>query len=201
MEPILRHREEYHVRQVILAVLMGGMSTTVANAQDLEAAARSYLDEAAASWVSDPILIEAIRAQCEQTQDLSESEILEMDEAWRAEVGAFDMPTIDSVVMNSGSDFLRARVDDSAGVVSEIFVMDCVGLNVAASGITSDYWQGDEAKFIETFSKGPDAIHLSELELDESTQTYQIQGSMPVIDPASNEVVGAITIGLDAEAL
>ena len=189
------------MRKVILAVLIGGTSTTVATAQDIEAAARSYLDEAAASWVSDPVLIEAIRAQCDRTQDLSEDEIIEMDEAWRAEVGGFDMPTIDEVVMSTASDFLRARVDESAGVVSEIFVMDCVGLNVAASGVTSDYWQGDEAKFTETYPKGPDAIHLSELELDESTQTYQIQGSMPVVDPASNEVVGAITIGLDAEAL
>ena len=48
--------------------------------------------------------------------------------------------------------------------------------------------------------KGPDAVHVSEVEFDESSQTYQMQVSMSVTDPASGAVIGAVTFGLDAQA-
>ena len=79
--------------------------------------------------------------------------------------------------------------------------MDARGLNVAASGVTSDYWQGDEAKFRETFGKGPRAMHISEVEFDESSQTFQSQLSVPIVDPVTQEPLGAITVGLNAEQL
>jgi hypothetical protein len=79
--------------------------------------------------------------------------------------------------------------------------MDRHGLNVAASAITSDMWQGDEAKFTETYSIGAGAVHFSEVELDESTQRYQAQISVTIVDPSSGEPIGAMTVGVDAEAL
>jgi hypothetical protein len=79
--------------------------------------------------------------------------------------------------------------------------MDQHGLNVAASAMTSDMWQGDEAKFTETYSMGAGAVHFSEVELDESTQRYQAQISVTIVDPATGEPIGAMTVGVDAEAL
>jgi hypothetical protein len=189
------------MKTVMLAALALATSAQIAAATDLEAAARTYIEQAAESWVSDPVLIEAIRLQNSRTAGLSEAEIAAMDAAWQAEIGSASRPTIDEVLSNSASEFLRMRLAESGGVVSEAFVMDSVGLNVASSGITSDYWQGDEAKWQKTYLIGPEAIHLGELELDESTQAFQIQISMPIVDPASSELIGAITIGLNAEAL
>lgn len=79
--------------------------------------------------------------------------------------------------------------------------MDAHGLNVAASGTTSDYWQGDEAKFTETYSRGAGAIHVGDVEFDESASGYLGQVSAPIVDPATNTVIGAITVGLNAEML
>ena len=79
--------------------------------------------------------------------------------------------------------------------------MDAQGLNVAASGLTSDYWQGDEAKFTETYGKGAGAVHFGEVEFDESSQTYQAQISVTVTDPATGQPIGAITVGVDAAHL
>jgi hypothetical protein len=193
--------EEPLMKTVVLAALALATSAQIAAATDLEAAARAYMEQAAASWASDPLLIEAIRLQNTRTAGLSEAEITVMDAAWQAEIGSASMPTIDGVLSNTASDFLRARLDEAGGIVSEAFVMDSVGLNVATTGITSDYWQGDEAKWQQTYLMGPGAMHLGELELDESTQAFQIQISMPIVDPASSEPIGAITIGLNAEAL
>ena len=96
---------------------------------------------------------------------------------------------------------LRDRIAEYNGQITEIFVMDSVGLNVAASDITSDFWQGDEAKFTETYGRGPGSIHISDIELDESTQRYQGQISVTIVDPSNGLAVGAMTIGVDADSL
>ncbi|MEO0930160.1 MAG: hypothetical protein AAFY14_05850, partial [Pseudomonadota bacterium] len=88
-----------------------------------------------------------------------------------------------------------------AGFVTEVFVMDDKGLNVAQSVETSDYWQGDEAKWKETYQVGPDALHISDVEFDESTGFYQSQASLAIKDPESGEVIGAITFGINVQNL
>ena len=79
--------------------------------------------------------------------------------------------------------------------------MDDKGLNVGQSDVTSDYWQGDEAKWQKSFSAGPGAIFVDKVEKDESTQTFQTQISIAIVDPSSNKVVGAVTVGVDVEQL
>lgn len=154
-----------------------------------------------AGWASSPTIIEAIRAQNQVTASYTDAEIDALDKNWRSEVGAAARPTIDPVLGNGASDFLRGKRDESAGLFTEIFVMDARGLNVAASDVTSDYWQGDEAKWQATYPAGPTAVHVGDVEFDESSQTYQSQVSMSVTDPANGETIGAITIGVNVEKL
>lgn len=77
---------------------------------------------------------------------------------------------------------------------SEIFVMDNRALNVGQSGPTSDYWQGDEAKWQQTFLVGADAVHISKIEYDESSKAFDFQLSFSIVD--GNEVIGAVTFGV-----
>ena len=84
---------------------------------------------------------------------------------------------------------------------AEAFVSDARGALVCMSGRTSDYYQGDEAKWQKTFLVGPDAVFVEEVEMDESTQTFQSQVSMSIVDPATGEVIGAITVGVNIDAL
>ena len=149
-------------------------------------------------WINDPRIVEAVNAQNRQTASLTEAEILERDAAWRAQLGTSSTDLIDRVINAPLSDFLRAHLQQSGGRITEVFVMDAKGLNVAASAVTSDYWQGDEAKFLETVPKGAGSVFVDEIEFDESTQTYQGQVSFAVTDPDSGQVVGAITVGLNA---
>jgi hypothetical protein len=108
---------------------------------------------------------------------------------------------IDAVLGNALSQFLQQQQGAAGGVVTEIFVMDNRGLNVGQSEITSDYWQGDEAKWQKTYQAGADALFIDEVEMDESTQAFQSQLSMSIVDPASGEVIGAITVGINIDAL
>ena len=172
-----------------------------ANSNEFEGPLRDLANSQIVNLVNDPAIIAAIQGQNSRTAGLSEDEIVAEDKKWRAEVGASDQPTIGPVLENDVSNMLRAMRDDSGGLFTEIFVMDQVGLNVAASDTTSDYWQGDEAKWQETYPKGSGAMHISDVELDDSTQSYQAQISVAITDPDSNQVVGAATFGVNIEFL
>lgn len=174
----------------------------------LPAAANDYepaLRELAASKIKDlmnnPAVVAAIKAQNEKNAGLSQADIDSLDKTWRAEVGGSATPTIDPVLTGPVADMLRAAAEESEGLFTEIFLMDNHGLNVAASDTTSDYWQGDEDKWQQTFGVGGDAVHISEVELDESTQSYQSQVSVSVVDPETNQPIGAATFGVSVEML
>lgn len=154
-----------------------------------------------ASWIKNPILIEAVKAQNTKNASVSQSEIDTLDKTWRAEVKSGGGSMTKLVLDNALSSFLKKVKTDSQGLYTEIFVMDNKGLNVGQSDMTSDYWQGDEAKWQKTYKVGPQAMHVGKVKTDESTQTLQSQLSMAVVDPATGKVIGAVTVGVNVELL
>ena len=150
------------------------------------------------AWIENAIVIEAIKQQNSRHESLQESVILELDKQWRAERKVEDKPLIESILSTPLSDYLKQIKAEKPKLYNEIFVMDNKGLNVGQSDVTSDYWQGDEAKWKETYLNGPGAIHIGDYEFDESTQKYQTQLSVSITDPDTDTVIGAITLGLDA---
>jgi hypothetical protein len=178
-----------------------GLAASVAPAAEPNAAMQAFLDDHILGWAHDPVLLDAIAAQNTQTAGHDAARIDALDQQWRAEVGTGASALVDGVLMNAAADFLRGQMAASGGMITEVFIMDAVGLNVAASGPTSDYWQGDEAKFQDTFGVGAGAVHYSEVEFDESSQSYSVQISVTLSDPATGAPVGAMTVGVDAESL
>jgi hypothetical protein len=162
---------------------------------------RNFAKGTVEAWISDPMVIKAIKRQNARHAGLSQGEIDAMDKRWRAETSRSNRPMIDQVLANKLSRFLAQAKKDQHGIVTEVFVMDNRGLNVGQSDVTSDYWQGDETKWKKTYLVGPDAMIIDEVELDESTQTFQSQLSMSITDRATGKVIGAITVGIDVEAI
>ena len=189
------------MKTTLIAGLAASALAVPAFANEFEPAMRAYFESEISSWMQDQVIIDAINGQNTTTMAYDQAEIDALDQAWRAEVGTDGAPTITPVLENAAAARLRALVEASGGQITEIFVMDGVGLNVAASATTSDYWQGDEAKFQETHGVGPDAVHFGEVEFDESSQQYQGQISVTITDPATGKPIGAMTVGVDAESL
>lgn len=160
----------------------------------------AYVKSEVAPWVQSDVVIAAVKAQNAQHEGLSEAEVIAMDNTWRGEIDSGNHQLISDVLGREVSAYLSDMANATGGQITEVFVMDNLGLNVGQSAITSDYWQGDEAKFQKTYPMGPDALHISEIELDESTQTYQAQVSMTVIDPGTGTVIGAVTFGVNANS-
>ena len=157
--------------------------------------------ESIRGWAENPVLIEAIKAQNAKNANLSQEDIDKQDKQWRAETKASAKPMIDAVLGNDASAYLKKVKADSKGLFTEIFAMDNKGLNVGQSDATSDYWQGDEAKWQKSYGAGPNGYLVDEVEFDESTQTYQSQVSVAIVDPATKDVIGAVTVGVNVEML
>ena len=165
----------------------------VANAEE----APDSLKQLAASlraWGENPILISAVKAQNAESMTLDV--IKDRDAVWRKTSGIDNL--MKGIMENTAAKEL-SRLEKSEPYYFKLFLMDNQGANVAMTNKTSDYWQGDEAKFTESFHNGLGAIHISDVEFDESAQAYLVQISVPVMD--GSQAIGALTIGVNVDTL
>jgi hypothetical protein len=179
--------------------LLALCATNVAQANDFEPQIKTYFEGKIKSWLNDPAVISAIKAQNEKNAALDEAAIDTLDKQWRAEAKAGGGDLVNGVLANALSKFLTEKKNASDKAISEVFVMDNKGLNVGQSDVTSDYMQGDEAKWQKTFGTGGEAVFIDDVEFDESSQTFQSQVSATIMD--GGQAIGAITIGLNVESL
>ena len=189
-------------RRAFSAVLLGLalLSAPAAAQSDIRVTAvADYVEANVRPWIEDPAIVEAILAQNAANAGLDQAAIDTLDRRWRDELGRTERPLVDALLSNPLSRYLKDRQRAAGGLITEIFVMDNRGLNVGQSDVTSDYWQGDEAKWQKSFSAGK--VHIEEAGRDESTLLMQSQASLPSRDPATGAVIGAITIGVNLDAL
>jgi hypothetical protein len=143
-------------------------------------------------WGNDPIIVKAVKRENAKGKTLEK--IKTMDKKWQSTPGIADFM---KTLMESECGKHLLNLQKKYPYVAEIFVMDNQGANVAMTGKTSDYWQGDEDKFIKSYNNGKGEIHIGTMKFDDSTQSYLVQVSVPVKD--GNQVIGAMTIGVDVE--
>ncbi len=143
---------------------------------------------------TDNTIIQAVKAENAKNKTLAQ--VKELDAKWKATPGiaGFMKP-----LMESKCGRHLSSIQNASPYYAEIFVMDNLGGNVCMTDKTSDYWQGDEAKFKESYKDGKGALHVSKVKFDDSTQTYVVQVSVPVVD--GSEIIGAITFGVDVDKI
>lgn len=160
-----------------------------------------FITQNVEAWLTDPVVVGAIKEQNAKTSGLDDAAIDKLDKEWRAQATAADKPFVNEVLARELSKFLMEKKDGSQGMITEMFVMDAKGLNVGQSDVTSDYWQGDEAKWQKTYAVGSGAMFVDGVEEDESTQALQSQASVTISDPETGEPIGAITVGINLDML
>ena len=183
------------ITRTALIALIVCVTSFNASANEYTDSAKALINSKIKKWLETPVVIDAVKTQNEVHTSISQEDINALDQKWRAG----DTHLIETVMSNELSSYLAKIKEDSEGLYTEIFVIDNKGLNVGQSDLTTDYWQGDEAKWQETFSAGIDAMHITDVEEDESSQTYQIQISIPVVD--NGNVIGTVTVGVNAGVL
>lgn len=151
--------------------------------------------------LQQPVTILSVSSSNKNHEGVQQAEIDKLDAAWKSEATAVDQPLIAEILSSPLSSYLLYTQAKSAGLFTEIFIMDKFGLNVGQSSVTSDYWQGDEDKFLKTFAVGPDAVFIDEPEYNEETKTWRAQVNLTVVDPASKAAIGAATAEINLTEL
>jgi hypothetical protein len=136
---------------------------------------------------ADPEVLKAIISK-NATRETME-EVHRKDKEWMANPQS---PLRKELSGSTCAQRVRALTKDDPAIV-EVIVMDRQGANVCVSRETSDYWQGDEAKFQKTYGADKE-VFVDEPAFDASTGTYAVQLSVMVMDGRAK--VGAITLTL-----
>jgi hypothetical protein len=135
----------------------------------------------------DPEIVKAIVAKNLVVE--SPLDIRRIDEEWQRNPR---YPLRKTLTSGPCAERLRKLVQDDPTVV-EAMIMDDRGGLVCASVETSDYWQGDEAKWQKTYRDGA-MVFVDEPALDASTGTFAVQLSRLVSDAKGK--IGALTLTL-----
>jgi hypothetical protein len=170
------------VALVLLGLAGCDSELTVTERLELEAALIS-------AWDNDPAIITAVTAQ--NAQNLSLAEIQTRDAAW---VAVTAPALITATTTGACANRLRALIATKP-YYGETLVMDNKGALVCASEPTSDYWQGDEDKWLSAFNGGAGSVFIDEAHFDASAQAELVQISVP-IKSGNTTVVGVITVGI-----
>lgn len=142
------------------------------------------------AWAKDATLVQAVRDQNALKVPLSR--IRSIDISWQTETA--NNTRMQALLKNPCAMRLRALTESRAGY-REAFVMENQGALVCLTRKTSDYWQGDEAKWQKSFAEGRGALFVDEPALDESTGVKLIQISVPIMD--EGKAIGVLTVGIE----
>lgn len=111
-----------------------------------------------------------------------------------------DSREIQSVLQHPAAAALRA-FQNHYSVLGESFLIGANGGLVAATDRTSDYWQGDEAQFLDTVQLPAGAFKLFTAGVDESAHAMLAKLAIPVYDnqhtSADDKPVGVLVLGFD----
>lgn len=177
---------------VIVLSLLG--FTATAQSEEKVPQAVYDLAETLKDWGNNSVLVTAVKEQNAKGSSLDE--IKSKDEAWMKTVGVDSF--MDSLMNNAAATELK-KLESSQPYFLEVFLMDQQGANVAMTNKTSDYWQGDEAKFTKSYNGGAGGLDIGKVKFDKSSQAYLVQVSVPVMDGTT--AIGAITIGINLDEL
>jgi hypothetical protein len=185
------------MKKGLIFILVGFFVLSSAGMAFAEKAPQKVIDLAngkLADLGSDAVIVSAVKAENAKNKTLAQ--IQEQDKKWKATPGIVEYM---QAIMSSACGEHIKNIQNSAPFYAEIFVMDNQGANVAMTDKTSDYWQGDEAKFKKSFNGGQGGVFVDEVEFDDSAQAYLVQVSVPVKN--GGKVIGAITFGIDVDKI
>jgi hypothetical protein len=142
-----------------------------------------------AKWAADPVIVGAVREQNKK------GPIAGMDNTkWRS-LRASDA-AVKAFQTSPAGNWLKSKIDESGGLISEAFLSAAQGEKVAFVEKTSSYIHKGFAKFDQPMAG---QSWQGNPEFDESSQTFAIQISVPVFDAGAP--VGALVVGINLTRL
>jgi hypothetical protein len=175
-----------HSIAAIALALLAGQGAATHSAQSIQQELNGYATTVKV-WTADKLLVDAVKAQ--NARKVTLDQIQKDDNLWMA---GKDDGLVKQVTTGACADHLRQLV--AAAGFAETFVMDDQGALVCATEKTSDYWQGDEAKWTRAFAAGKGETFIDRLKFDDSAKQNLAQVSVPIMD--GGHAIGVITAGV-----
>lgn len=155
---------------------------------------RSILDAAVLARVPD-----IRRAAAEGNErPFDEGAATALDRKWQTSQTAFAER---SALLESAASKFLADVARNDPVKREILVTDRHGRLVAASGITTDYFQADEDWWRQAFDGGRGRASLSDVTRDESAGVYAFEVAVPVPALSGSDVAGVMKMVVNSREM
>lgn len=146
-----------------------------------------------------PSLIEVVKQANLDRAELTDAEVLALDEAWRVENPSI-AAEVAAIESNSLTKYLKEFIEKNPQQI-EVFVTDVKGLNIAMTDRTSDFLQSDEGWWASAYADGAGSSYIAEVEFDESSNSYAMNLGIPIYDTQSDKVVGVLRGTLDVSSL
>jgi len=139
--------------------------------------------------MDNPVYLEILHAADEKKTTLAPEIIRQLDEQWSqtSPKDVLAQTLLNSACSNELRSFRAAHPE-----FAEIFITDSQGRNVCLTNKTSDYYQADEAWWINTHNSNDPYGLYSPIEFDESSSTESISLFLPVLDPLTGNKLGIL---------
>ncbi len=167
----------------------------------LDTPLRTYATRELMGWLDDPVIIDAIREHNLETDGMTHEELYAQNAQWEAELAAGSGPLLDKVLNNPASLILKDMKAASSEIVTEVFIMDLRGANVAESEPTTAYWHLEEERYQAVSSSRGDAIYVSDVHVEVGGDIYQAEVSLPINDPETGERIGVASFGVNVQSM
>ncbi len=189
---------------VAILILIGGYSNTNASSakvkkklinltnqsQNTSGKTKKFIIAKLIPQITNSVIVSAVKAQ--NSKRVTLAEIKKIDQEWKD--AEEELEIHNQMLTGKCADEVRNLVGKLVAV-GETFVTDNQGANVCQNELTGDYWQGDEAKWKNSFNGGKGGIDIGVEKLDRSSNMVLQQVSLPVVDK-DGKVIGAITYGV-----
>jgi hypothetical protein len=143
-----------------------------------------------ATWAANPVVLGAVVSQNRR------GPITGMDNAKWKMMRRSD-PVVTAFQTSSAGQFLKSKLHESNGAVSEAFLNGAMGEKVAFVEKTTSYLHRGAAKFDSPFASA--RAWQGPAEFDESTQTYAVQIAVPVLE--DGKAIGVLVVGVNLSYL
>lgn len=169
---------------------------------DLSPSEKEVIRKVASPWFAkvktNGDLLAALVRQNASNREKTTNQLRQIDEQWQLafKVGNFNYAQI--IVNKPVSRLLMQLRANSNELLSEIIVMDEQGYNLAVAEMTSDYWQGDEDKYLQVYNKEPSKMYFDQIKYDASSRRFQVQVSTQILDK-NQKPLGVVTLGIDVD--
>jgi hypothetical protein len=151
---------------------------------------KTFVLEKMLPMCTNEVFIKETEAQ--NAKGMTIDEIKKIDDAWQK--AEEELPIQKEKLSNTCAQACK-EFGKANPAIAELFVMDNLGGNVGQMNLTSDYWQGDEAKWQNSYNKGAGGLDAGDLKFDKSCNAETQQLSVPIV-AKDGKVIGSFCVGV-----